>query len=452
MSVSEVTNLRKAKRYLEAYKMACEDYCQNQDANTATALFWVCSDMMKCSKEERNRTETDLLRSIRISYADISQPSTAIKEAFGWFLYRYLSDKLAIIPSVNAREILVEFLKLDTEKPSRLYSAFLGLATKMATQFPDFHFVPFLKIWGITNLLPEDKESKTDESGKRFPSLTERIAKAFSYSALFHPDEALDPEMLQYNTRESIVQQLIATQTSTVEVKNRKMTFVRFMSADGTEYSTEVHSITNFQKISYKDIPNRLFNVLLHKKDDGQFTIEAAITSSTPINQVYPTSIGYIEHIDLQHDHIHIYDNQSRHLIAIKSNIHPPVGTYVQFVPLVPQKGNFKTAIITKILQPSEGPTAFGLHTARITHVDNVNHYCAWELLPNPDGTTTPIIEAKTTTPSFTSGFLSKQLLQSQGIDLPKLHSHIQIVVFLKRGKDKQKRPYVVYYKEIEAQ
>lgn len=427
--------------------MACEDYCQNQDANTASALFWVCSDMMKCSKEERNRTETDLLRSIRISYADIPQPSTAIKEAFGWFLYRYLSDKLAIIPSVNAREILVEFLKLDTEKPSRLYSAFLGLATKMATQFPDFHFVPFLKIWGITNLLPEDNESKTDESGKRFPSLTERIAKAFSYSALFHPDETLDPEMQQYNTRESIVQQLIATQTSTVEVKNRKMTFVRFMSPDGTEYSTEIHTITNFQKISYKDIPNRLYSALLRKKEDGKLTIEAAVLSSVPIEEAFPSTIGYVEHIDLQHDHIHIYDYQSRHYIAIKSTTHPQVRTYIRFIPLIPKEGNFKTAIITKILQPSDGPASFGLRKARITHVDNVNHYCAWELLPEDDGTTKPIVEASTTSPSFTTGFLSQQTLQSQGVEIPKPGAIVHLAVFLKRGKDRQKRPYVVYYK-----
>lgn len=449
MSASEITNLRKDKRYLEAYKMASEEYYQNQSSETASALFWVCTDMMKCPKEERNSTETDLLRTIRICYADIPQPSNIVKEAFGWFLYRYLSDKLAAIPSVNAREILVEFLKLGTEKPSRLYSSFLGLATKMATQFPDFHFVPFLRIWGLSNLLPEDKEARTDESGKRFPSLTERIAKALSYSALFHPEETLDPEMQQFNTRGSIIQQLIATQTSTAEVKRRKMTFVRFMSQDGTEYSTEVHTITNFQKISYKDIPNRLFSALLRKKEDGKLTIEAAVLSSAPIEEAYPAAIGYVEYIDLQHDHIHIYDYQSRHYIAIKSNIHPQVGTYVQFIPLIPKESNFKTAVITKILQPLEGPAAFGLRTARITHIDNVNHYCAWELLPSPDGSTSPIIEANTTTPSFTTGFLSKQLLQQTGIDLPKLNTPIQIIVFLKRGKDKQKRPYVVYYKEI---
>lgn len=403
--------------------------------------------MMKCGKEERNNTEQALLLTIRTCYSAISQPSAAVKEAFGWFLYRYLSDKLPVIPSLQARSILSEFLKLNTERPSRLYSSFLSLAAKMATQFQDFRFISFLRIWNLSNLLPEDKESHTDESGKRFPSLTDRIAKAISYSALFHPEDELDEEMQAYNTRTYQVLPLLATQLQTVEAQNRKMYFVRLVSPQGLELSTEVHTLTNFQKLSYKDIPGTLFSCLLRKTDDGHNKLDAAITSSALLTELFPTTTGYVEHIDLQHDHVHVYDNVSRHLVAINSKIRPSVGSYVQFIPLVPKESNFKTAIIIKVLPPQDGPVSFGLRKARITYTDQVKGYCSWELLPQDDGTTKPIVEASTTSPSFTTGFLSQQTLQSQGVEIPKPGAIVHLAVFLKRGKDKQKRPYVVYYK-----
>lgn len=280
-----------------------------------------------------------------------------------WNLFHSLNDGVGKCSSVELRRMLASYFGMHPEHPSKLHSAILSVAVKMATQYPDFHFVPFLNIWGLENLRPEDGEWATDASGRRIPSLLERLAKAYVYSLVFHPDECLAPEL------EAIIAPLL-------------------------------------EKVG-----------------------------------TIPSAVGYVEYIDLEHSHIHIYDNQSRHFVAIKSPIMAQVGQFVRFIPIIPQHSKFKSAIIYEVYQQDEGSVAFGYHRAKVTAVDPGDKYISWEIT---DGTT--IVETGTSEPSYTTGYISEQLMQSKGTR-PKYGDSLLLTVFLKRGKEGKKRPIVVDYK-----
>ncbi|MDO4948637.1 MAG: hypothetical protein Q4E55_00480 [Bacteroidales bacterium] len=376
----------------------------------------------------------------------------------GWDMLRKLNDGIGKLPSKELRRILASYMATNPQGPSKLHSAMLSVATRMATMYSDFHFVPFLNTWGLKNFREEDGEADIDASGKRFPSLLERLAKAYVYSLMLHPDERLasDAEAVLaplirrrgFSLPQPCVP-MITTRIFTSEVRGRKITFVCLVAADGTEVATEVHTLTAFCRMPYADIPNRLFRVLLRTvcNESGQtsYKVESAILESRPISDFFPLSIGYVEHFDAGHDHIHIFDNHSRHFVAVKSDIHPSVGQYVGFVPLIPRNSRFKSAIIYKVYSHEEGTQLFGCRMARITRVSASPQYCAWELI---DGT--PLVEEGTPEPSFTMGYLSEQLLQARQI-VPPVGSDVGLIVFLKRGKDGKKRPYVVDFEVVPA-
>jgi len=403
------------------------------------------------------------------------------KETRGWEIVKQLNEGLKsgaqgkgaknemALTALDARRLLAEYIKLDCRKPSRLHSAILSCAVKMAVVFSDFHFVPFLNIWGLQHLRKEDAEARTDESGKRFSSLTERLAKAYAYSLLFHRDERLASEqeqlllpllkekgyvMIEGEGRLCPVTTALALRTFQSDVRGRKMTFVSFLTPEGDELTTEVHTITAHCRMRYDDIPNRLFDLLLRKSESGNIRVEAAVLSSATIGQVFETSIGYVDHIDLGHRHIHVYDKESRHLVQkFDPTTTLQEGQYVEFVPLIPKEGNFKEAFILQVLLAEEGPTAFGYRDAVVTYVDSEKGYCAWELLPDADGTIRGIVEkdAKEPQEPATKGYLNKELADRRGVPLPEKGTKIRIITFLKRGKDGKKRPVVVDFKVLDC-
>ena len=122
------------------------------------------------------------------------------KEKRGWEIVKELNNitddaaGVSADAALNSRRLLAEYLKLETHRPSRIHPAILSCAVKMTTRFPSFHFVLFADMWGMENLRPEDSESRTGDDGKRFPSLVERMVKAYAYSLLFYPGEHLSTE------------------------------------------------------------------------------------------------------------------------------------------------------------------------------------------------------------------------------------------------------------------
>lgn len=390
----------------------------------------------------------------------------------GWEIVKALNTGVPTISSVEARKLLAEYARLMqlpasiSDSARGLHSAILSVAVKMAQVYPDFHFVPFLSLWGLEHLRPEDSEQQTDKTGKKFPSLVERMAKSYAYSLLFHPGEHLESELeallvghIQrkgyiFSSPQStdIAHTFLATRTFTTEVRGRKMVFVTLLSPDGIEISAEVHTLTTYQKFNYNAIPGTLFSVILRTSDSGSMRIEAAIPSTLQqIDGIFQTGIGYVESIDSSHKHLHIYDSHSRHLVAMQDGfIHDGdrvvsarnigTGTFLKILPVIPREGKFKSAIIIKQLSFDEGAAAFGYRKARITYVDKQKGWCSWELLPGES----PIIEDGTTSPSFTQGYISQHILSDIDINQLSVDTETSLITFLKRGKDGEKHPYVV--------
>lgn len=227
------------------------------------------------------------------------------------------------------------------------------------------------------------------------------------------------------------------------------MYFAKLVGSYGTELSCEVHKLTEHNKMKYAELSNKLFSILPRLSKDGTMRVDGAILSKQPMEKSFPKCAGYIENIDINHNHIHIYDSLSRHLVCEGGLRNVKVGQYVEFFPIVPKTDKFKSAIINKVYSTSEGRMAFGPKPVRIKYVDKVKGYCTWELIASTlvgDSVEklSPIVEAGTTEPSYTSGFLSSQTIQAKGIEMPSVGSEMRITVFLKRGKDRVKRPHVV--------
>lgn len=460
MSSQEVTTLRKAGRLTEAYQMAMEDMEKCEDFFSCQSVFWVCVDMLKQPKEVRSGTDGALMYSIRglmikMEEYDKEKVTPIIREGYGWSIVRYLWDNYATLVSIESRKLLADYFDQKLPIPSNLHSAILGVAAKMALLHPEFKFVSFLKMWNLHNLRPEDKVAKEGKDGKRIPSLLEQVAKAYAYSLLFHPDLTLDvdDELLLTPIIEAKgylpVMDMVMTKLHSAEVKGRKMYFAKLVGSDGTELSCEVHKLTEHNKMKYAELSNKLFSILPRLSKDGTMRVDGAILSKQPMEKSFPKCAGYIENIDINHNHIHIYDSLSRHLVCEGGLRNVKVGQYVEFFPIVPKTDKFKSAIINKVYSTSEGRMAFGPKPVRIKYVDKVKGYCTWELIASTlvgDSVEklSPIVEAGTTEPSYTSGFLSSQTIQAKGIEMPSVGSEMRITVFLKRGKDRVKRPHVV--------
>lgn len=374
----------------------------------------------------------------------------------GWEIVRELNSGVPTMGALAARRLLAEYFTLGVRKPSRPHSAILSAAVKMAQVFPEFHFVPFLNIWGLENIRPEDSEARVDETGKRFPSLIERMTKAYAYSLLFHGEEHLTPEQeallvptLQrkgYQVAKEggglrLTSSAIATRVFQAEVRRRKMTFVQLLLPDGTEIVTEVHTLTAFCRMRYEEIEGKVFDVLLRTSDAGKLRVEAAVLN-TGTGCSFETAIGYIDRIDLGHHHIHIFDQYSRHLVAKFTSTCPGPGQYVEFIPTIPKEGNFKTAVIRRVLE--NGAEAFGYRDVVVTYTNEEKGYAAWELLPDATGVVVPLTEKGADTEPAVKGYINKQLTDRIGRQLPKKGDRLRIVVFLKRGKDGKKHPCVV--------
>lgn len=391
-------------------------------------------------------------------------------ETRGWDIVRALNTKNNNVkgtPTPNAleaRRLLAEYLQLGLPRPSRLHSAILSCAVKMAIAFPDFHFVAFLDLWGLENLRPEDSEPLADGEGRRIPPLAERMAKAYAYSLLFHPDEHLEEE-LEAVMRPTLrrmgfslqgeegpmnpVTPLLATRLTLSEVRGRKMTFVWLLTPEGEELCVEVHTLTAHARMRYEEIEGKRFDALLRLSEKGNLRIEAALPGRGDIAGTFPTAIAYVEYIDTSHHHIHLYDNFSRHLVAPYQRTTLTQGQYVEFVPVIPKEGNFKTAIITRTLP--EGAEAFGYREARVTYTDEQQGYAAWELLPDASGEVHGIVEKGTKEPQVpcTQGYLYSKLCKEKQCPLPKKGERIALITFLKRGKDGKKRPMVVDFRPV---
>ena len=129
------------------------------------------------------------------SEEDISESST--EELIPW----ESASKANPVSSVEMRQLLAQYLKLaDIEKPSLLHSLVLFQVVKYYSNFADFNFTAFFRLWGPENLRQEDwKATKINEIW--LPSLADRVMSRLfkAMPSRFHEpinkDEQFDPQI-----------------------------------------------------------------------------------------------------------------------------------------------------------------------------------------------------------------------------------------------------------------
>lgn len=428
---------------------------------------------------EENTNCLDTLEQVRQLYQSVESPDEGLKERYAWVIVKALYSKELENDSLRSRQYLAEYVHLDLPRPSKVHSAVLGAACSMAKRFADFRFAPFLRMWDVRHLRQEDYAEGRSEGGKTFLSLAERVTKAYMHAVLIRPDEVLPKEQLDVlrpiaqKMRYSSPRTMIVAQVRKVETHSgRPMRFAQLVDARGLVLDCEVHALAPHPLVPvpggkhYVNV-GQLYDVLPRGKkrqaDDAEkrsdLAIEEAVLSSGRLGEAYPLCVGYVERYDAQHQHYHVFDGQSRHLVAEASSQRlglygrPAVcaGDFVSFAPIVPRPKTaggkvFKSAYIVSKYAPEAGLAAFGLREAKVLFVDTAKKYYRWELTDPSQ----PIVEQGTTEPSFTSGYVNfdgDAGPHPHGQNLPEVGEVVQLVVFLHRGKDKQKRPRVVYVK-----
>lgn len=421
------------------------------------------------------------LQNLRQLFAEAAPTDPKVIYNYAWIIAKCINRNYEQIGSVECRRLLADYLKLPIERPSRLHSAILSAAIKFVNSCPEFHFANFLQMWDVNNLRNEDRQSYKSDDGKFFPSLEERTAKALAHSLLLHPDDVgilkddTIHDGLTSNTSKflssyglSIVPMLVTRIKDATGKDGRRYCFATLTSPDGIV----VESIVNNLQISplhpiqegrrhYVNI-GQLYNVLLQTKkttipDESSQTLKVAYLSQQKSQDVFPMEIGYIETLDMTHGHMHIFDCHSRHFVApILRFSKEKAGTFVRFIPIIPQASKFKTAIIQTTVPECSSEVQDILRTIRITSVNQEKGYAAWELT-DKSHTITELLSpfqlsnGETTTPSFTSGYLSIDSVQGgciAGTNSIKVGLELSAFIYLKRGKDKRKRPHVakVFY------
>lgn len=446
------------------------------------------------------------LATARKLFSEVSTDDRKVLSDYGWTFVKVLLQNISEIDSLTARQLLADCIKLPLERPSKFHSALLAAAIKVALAYPEFHFATFLKMWGVENLRPEDKLSQMSD-GKVFLSLEERAIRTLAHSLLLHSE---DRQLLQTSgfgallssNSLSILPMLVTRIKQASGKDGRKYTFVTLTSPEGIETECISHSLQPSPlhslpegKRHYVNI-GQLYDVLIRSKapvpnasaldkasvPDASpsgynapvpkasalatpaYTILSSCLSLQRPSDIFPTEIGYIEHIDTEHSHMHVYDCHSRHFVApIQRFSREKEGDFVRFIPVIPIASKFKTAIILATVTPSSEEIKNILRDIRITSINKEKGYAAWELVNKQEPITEQLsplqLSQGETSPTFTSGYLNLTIVpdaspsgftatvpdaSASGIPTPlKAGWEGHALIYLKRGKDKLKRPHV---------
>lgn len=423
------------------------------------------------------------LEQVRQLFNEVGSEDPRTVENYAWLVIKALHSNELENDSIRTRQYLADVMHLPLPRPSKVYSALLGAACKVAQRFADFRFGAFLRMWDIQHLRAEDYVQTSADDGKTYPSLANRVVKAYMHSLLLYPDGTLPEEQLQIlrpvakNMHYLRPRTMMVTKVAPVQMQRSTMHVARLIDAQGLEITfcpvanLKPHPLHAAKDARHYVNVGQLYDVLLRESkprestpgEEAKVSVEAAYQSPLGFGQAYPVAVGYVESYDAAHQYYHVFDGQSRHFVADaaqenfgrfgRPTIH--VGDFVQFAPIIPQPRHpgekvFKRAHIINTCVREEGPRAFGLREARVVQVDAARKFYRWELTD----ATHPIVEAGTTEPAFTSGFVSfdeegraaasAHPSPTTAPHIPAVGETLLLVVYLRRGKDKQKRPRVV--------
>ena len=350
----------------------------------------------------------------------LEQANLAPEEA-AWQIYNFLKAQYKSIGSPMARRLLQTYLHLPAHRPSQVHSCILSVALHIADTYADFRLPAFLQLWGYDRMLrEEDRMRYTAKNGRQALSLYEKTERALQSYMLRHADEHSE-EMSAHG-----ILPMIAVKVFETERNGRRMKMVKLVSADGTELMADSHLFP----CKPWEISGRMFNVLTRQSGMTLRVKEIAMTQRA-IADVFPAATGYVDSYDATHRHYHIYDSQSRHFVAESPVVQPSVGSYVRFSPVIPAQDRFKSAVIHSLLPATEGRQQFGMLTATVTYINKEKDYFFYKItsaIPDtPEGIITAEASARL---SLSPAPLS-------------VGSAIRLILFLKRGADRQKRNHV---------
>lgn len=242
MTIKEITALRKAGRLDEALKAAENEFTQNANNFTASALFWCLNDI--CKQETSQDNIASLYERMKSLYEDfcfgdeymskslnaidrrLDPISKELKEAsvkakngaltddvihqcynllengsfnknlyldLGWLIFYNLKNT-PINDSTKRKQLLQYYLALELPRPELLHSLILSEAVKVEKNTPlKFRIRDFMNLWGWNNLRLEDWEQFQTDNGNIVTSLVEKLisvyAKELKTDNVKSPDE-----------------------------------------------------------------------------------------------------------------------------------------------------------------------------------------------------------------------------------------------------------------------
>lgn len=397
------------------------------------------------------------LQNLRALYAETMPTDKKRQENYAWIVVKSINKHAEEMGSLMCRQLLSDVMKMPLERPSLLYSSILWSAIKVASLFPEFHFVPFLNMWcPAENLRKEDYEPKKDYLGREYPSLSERVVKTMLIAQLIRPDEVFSTPINIACMGYHPVTQMIVTKVSKECVNGRDVWFATLVGADGTEVSTEMHKLrrnplVQSDKKHYVNIGQMYDVVCKDKPTKTGMNVVDGVLSSRNVLEVFHPEVGYVENFDANYGQIHIYDGQSRHFVSSGQKfVKVEKGQLVTFIPIVPKTHQFKSAIIISSRDSiGELRAKFPLREIRITHENAEKQYYSWELTDKDNPITETLSsfqmsQGNSESPSFVSGFINMDVAR-QYIPNIAVGTVAKAIIFLRRGKDKQKRPFVAF-------
>ena len=149
--------------------------------------------------------------------------------------------------------------------------------------------------------------------------------------------------------------------------------------------------------------------------------------------------IGYVHSYDAGNDYYHIYDNQSRHFVAVSPLQRPQIGDFVWFSPIIPRESKFKSAIVIKSEDPRAGLGTFGLVEAEVTVVNRKESYIGYRLLSFPPATT----EGEYAKEGYASLRLVVDTNGKPASNTLRKGQRVKMLLYLTRGKDALKHNHI---------
>ncbi len=86
-----------------------------------------------------------------------------LNNSFAWVIYYHVRHEQETMPSLEMRQALAAYLSLDNERPSRLHSRILLMATRLKARDAEFKFGKFFEMWGMNNLTDEEWQQDKKE-------------------------------------------------------------------------------------------------------------------------------------------------------------------------------------------------------------------------------------------------------------------------------------------------